>query len=255
MRNDMSMERRFLITRTDDAGASRRVNAAIRTALEGGLVRNVSVLACGPAVEELAEWLPLAGVAIGLHVALSSEWPGWRWGPVAGRATVPGLVEDDGGFTAAPAVLHARGVAVAEMMIEARAQLARLRRLGIEPDYLDEHMGVGWLPGLADALAELGRAEGLVIARPWNSLELPRRKDETDTDVVGRWTAGLHALGEGAAEARVLITHPGGEEHMPAAEAAWREGETLAWRDARWEDALRRAGVRPVSYPELARMR
>lgn len=250
----MSTERRFLITRTDDAGASPRVNAAIRAAAAGGLVRNVSVLACGPAVEELADWLPSAGVAIGLHVALSSEWPAWRWGPVSGREAVPGLVEADGGLTAAPGVLHTRGVAAAEMMVEVRAQLARLRGLGIRPGYLDEHMGVGWLPGLADALAELARAEGLVLARRWSGLAMPKRNGETDTDVVGRWSAGLAGLGEGAAEARVLITHPGGEVFMPATEAAWRDAETAAWCDPRWAEALRAAGVRAVSYPELAAM-
>ncbi len=252
MRIGMTKAERFLITRADDAGASSRVNAAIRAALAGGLVRNVSVLACGPAVEELVDWLPGAGVAIGLHVALSSEWPAWRWGPVAGREAVPGLVEADGGFTAAPGVLHERGVAVAEMMIEVRAQLARLRGLGIRPDYLDEHMGVGWLPGLADALADLARAEGLVVARRWGGLASPKRGTATETDVIGRWMTGLAGLGEGGAEARALITHPGGDGFMPAAEAAWRDAEVSAWRDPRWAAALGAAGVRVVSYPELA---
>ena len=230
------------------------MNAGVRRAVAGGLVRNVSVLACGPAVEELAEWLPRAGVAIGLHVALNAEWAAWRWGPVAPREAVKGLLEADGHFTREPGVLHERGAPVEEMLREARAQLARLRALGIEPDYLDEHMFVGWVGGLRAALAELARAEGLVEAGRWEPLKTPPRKGEADTDVVGRWSAALAGLGSGASGARVLITHPGGDAFMPAAEAAWRDAEAAAWGDARWAEALRAEGVEVVGYPELARM-
>jgi len=246
------MTRKFLITRADDAGASARVNAAVRRAVAGGLVRNVSVLACGPASAELAEWLPRAGVAIGLHVGLNSEWAEWRWGPVAGREAVPELVEADGAFTEEPRVLEERGVTTEAVMREVRAQIERLWSLGLEPVYLDEHMGVGRVAGLAEALGECAKANGLVVARPGPSLSLRPRQGDVDTDVIGRWAAALAGLGEGRAEARVLITHPGGDVFMPRPEAAWRDAEAAAWADTRWKDALGAAGVEPLSYPEVA---
>ena len=63
-----------LITRADDAGTNPTSNAAILDAYQNGLVKNVSVLAVGPAVEDAASLLAHEkGLCFGLHTALNAE--------------------------------------------------------------------------------------------------------------------------------------------------------------------------------------
>lgn len=218
--------------RADDAGASPAVNRAIRRVVEAGMVRNVSVLACGPAVAELADWLPSSGVAIGLHVCLNSEWPDWRWGPVAEPSQVGSLVEADGAFTRAPRFLRERGFRLEEAIAEVRAQLARLRELGLEPKYWDEHMGVAGLPGLQDAVETLGREEGLGAANRWPVLP-----------ASGTFWTELLGLPEAAA---IRITHPGGDRFMPDDVRNKRDAETEELCSEGLSQALRHHGVRSV---------
>ncbi len=134
-------------------------------AVTDGVLRNIGVMAPGAAVDHASEVLaPLPNVAIGLHVTLNSEWDEVRWGPVLSASEVPTLVEADGTFTRSPQVLHDRGFSLDEAMAEVAAQLERLRSVGLRVDYLDEHMGVGWLSGLGDRLRDFARQEGLVYA-------------------------------------------------------------------------------------------
>jgi predicted glycoside hydrolase/deacetylase ChbG (UPF0249 family) len=160
-----------ILFRADDAGCSEGAAVAIRKTVEEGVVRNVSVMAPGPALEAAARELADLGdeVAIGLHVTLNSEWETVRWGPVLPPEQVPSLVLEDGTFTRTPRHLAQREPDFDEAIAEVAAQLARLREVGFHVRYLDEHMMVGAQIGLADRLSEFARREGLVLAAriPW----------------------------------------------------------------------------------------
>lgn len=163
-----------LVIRADDAGSSLSANRAILQCARDGLARNVSLMAPGPFIQDAAQVLAgLEGVDFGLHVTLSSEWDAPRWGPAASARQVPLLLDADGAFTRAPQVLAGRGVSpemLAQIETEVVAQLARLRGLGFAVKYLDEHMGVGWLPGVRERLQVLAAREGLIVAHPIESL-------------------------------------------------------------------------------------
>jgi hypothetical protein len=75
-----------------------------------------------------------------LHLTLTSEWSGYRWGPLAGKTLVPGLVDKEGALWSSveDVVKHATADEVEK---EIRAQLDRARTMGIEPTHLDSHMG------------------------------------------------------------------------------------------------------------------
>jgi chitin disaccharide deacetylase len=75
-----------------------------------------------------------------LHLTLTSEWKYYRWGPVAPRDQVPGLIDGQGYlYHEVPGVV---GSAVArEVATEIRAQRARARQMGMKPSHIDTHMG------------------------------------------------------------------------------------------------------------------
>ena len=79
-------------------------------------------------------------VDAGLHVTLTSEWAEYRWGPVAGKAQVPGLVDPEGCLwpEVPDVVAHAP---VDDVATEIRMQLDRLLTAGFRPTHIDTHMG------------------------------------------------------------------------------------------------------------------
>lgn len=153
-----------IVFRADDAGSTEGANLAIVETVRHGVVRNVSIMAPGPAFDHAVPLLKaLENVDLGLHVTLSAEWDAPKWGPVLPTREVPTLVESDGSFTQNPGVLHERGFSIDEAMAEVAAQLAKARGAGLRIAYLDEHMGVGWI-GLADRLRHFALQESLVYA-------------------------------------------------------------------------------------------
>jgi predicted glycoside hydrolase/deacetylase ChbG (UPF0249 family) len=242
-----------VVFRGDDAASTEGANRAIAEAMRDGVLRNVSVMAPGPALAHAAEtFREIEGIAIGLHVTLNAEWDEVKWGPVLPPSEVPSLVEPDGCFTQEPKVLHARGVSLDEAMAEVAAQLARVRGAGLRVDYLDEHMGVGWLPGLEDRLGEFCAREGLVYAR-----RVPYLEDVNTGDVESLVSAILR----GPDGPFVVVTHP-----LPNVDPVARRfthgglqpGEVLRQRaqerrvlmDPRLVEFVEKGRFASVTYPE-----
>jgi predicted glycoside hydrolase/deacetylase ChbG (UPF0249 family) len=194
-----------LVTRADDAGCCRVANEAILDACTHGIARNVSLMACAPEIEHAAHLLAhRRDICFGLHVTLNCEWAVPRWGPVADPAEVPSLLAEDGAVAHAPQELHDRGAPVGEMMVEVRAQITRLRDLGFDVRYMDEHMGIGWVNALGDTLAEFAKTEGLIFRPPLE--RLPPAKCVAESAPRSRWLVA--ALQEAPAGTYLIVGHP-----------------------------------------------
>jgi predicted glycoside hydrolase/deacetylase ChbG (UPF0249 family) len=151
-----------LCTRGDDAGCCVAANRAVEQAAKFGILKNLSVMVPGPAFEDAAARLrDIKNVSLGLHVTLNSEWERVRWGPVLSAAKVPALVDSSGYFTPTPKHLNDREPPLEQMVAEVRAQLHKARAAGMRIDYIDEHMGVGWVRGLRQEIIQLADREGL----------------------------------------------------------------------------------------------
>lgn len=236
-----------LVLRADDAASCVSANRAVAEVVQAGAVRNVSMMACGPAFEDvIANLLPLLvkhNVCVGVHFTLNAEWVGPKWGPVLLANQVPSLVNADGYFTPQPAVLHERGFSVDEAIAEAGAQLARLRNAGVPVVYLDEHMGVGWIRGLRTALADFAVRENLLDANalPLSRLPVPEMDPDRNSaeNLVEALVDGLH---EAAPGDYLFVSHPGLD--APDMQAFYLEGGTPGVV-ARERDRERRALVHP----------
>src|SRR5438046_6726229 len=131
-----------LIIRTDAIGMSHSVNMAMQKLVSTGMPVSVSVLFVCPWYQEAVEILKQhPTVAVGIHLALNSEWKNYRWGPVTGRGAVPSLVDDEGYFFPTSEALHQHQPKLGEVEKEMRAQIERARHTGLKIDYVDYHMG------------------------------------------------------------------------------------------------------------------
>lgn len=251
-----------LITRGDDLGCARSLNRAVKECYEKGILKNCSVLAASPHVEEAAKLLAKAkGLCFGLHCDLTAEWDNVKWRPVAGRDKVPSLVDSSG-------YLHQTNEAVRvsanadEALLELQAQLDKTRQLGFDIRYADLHMGtVQVVPGLPDKFGAWCRTNRLLDTRGIGGrLNVPRsspisRKHPGDyvVDVMtalqdapaGEYLLVGH-LAYDDAEIRNL-GHPGYSGEAVAHNLNW---ERLAYVDPRIVKFVRENGVQPIRYDE-----
>jgi len=259
----MSDPRIRLLARADDAGSCHTANVAIGECIEAGhpelatgLALNVGVMACCPFFDEAAAML--AGrrdICVGLHATINAEWDAPKWGPVLPPDRVPHLVDGDGHFHRTPVTSHEQGATADEVMAEIEAQLARARAAGLRVEYLDEHMGFGWMPGVKERLEALMRREGLVPGRAQGLPKAAGQFDDPAEGLIARLEAaapGTHLIvghpGHDTEEMRRL-THPG---LSPGQVAREREGDTRMFTSPRILAYCRAHGVKPIRFTDLS---
>jgi len=134
-------DERLFILHADDAGMCHSANAATMRAMTAGIVSSASVMVPCPWFPEFAAWARAnPQMDVGIHLTLTSEWKHYRWGPVASRERVRGLLDEDGYLwrRVGDVVAHATPE---EVEIEARAQIEKALQFGIKPTHIDSHMG------------------------------------------------------------------------------------------------------------------
>lgn len=131
---------RALILHVDDVGMSWDTEVGVMEAIEKGVANSLSVMMPTPWVPHAVEWIKATKADAGLHLTLTSEWKQYRWGPVAGKPAVPGLVDPQGALWPNVASV-VKNATADEVEREIRAQLDRARTMGFEPTHFDSHMG------------------------------------------------------------------------------------------------------------------
>lgn len=130
-----------LILHVDDVGMSRSSNLGAVEAVSHGVATSWAVMMPCPWVPDIGHYLGKhPDIDSGLHLTLTSEWSPYRWGPVAGKARVPGLVDPEGCLWRNVAGVIAKATAD-EIEAEVRAQIDRARTMGLPVTHLDSHMG------------------------------------------------------------------------------------------------------------------
>jgi predicted glycoside hydrolase/deacetylase ChbG (UPF0249 family) len=272
---------RAVLVHADDVGLCQATIPAFAGLIEQGLVSTGSVMVPAPWFPEAAAFCRSHPEAdLGVHLTLTSEWTGYRWGPVSTRDPATGLLDAAGYFHARPAAVAAEADPEAvRREIEAQVQLAR--RAGIEPTHADLHMLTLLEPQLLPLYCEAAqrwdlpvptfrpRAETATIplgghpdeiagllhgtAGPWPAVcdswvTLGLRRSE---DRIGQAKRLFDALPPGLTH---LSIHPALDTpELRAISPDWRcrVADYEAFRSAELREHVRRAGIRVIGYREV----
>ena len=267
---------RLLIINGDDVGMCHAANEATIESLEHGLMTSASIMVPCPWFYEIADYAKAHPERdFGLHLCHTSEWKHYRWGPVAPRDQVPGLVDASGCLWPEIEQVYAKATP-AEALTEARAQIRKALDAGIDVTHLDSHMGTLQydarylevymtlarefdLPVRMASQATLERfqqpalrakfsAEGIVFTDDFIYDQLP----EESRDVKGFWLKIVKGLKPGVTELFIHAAKP--TEELQAITGSWKtraaEFETFT-HDSELRSLLQEQGIIRIGYRPL----
>ena len=155
-----------VLFRLDDIGMNHSVNLALEQVAKTGMPFSATVLFVCPWYQEAVEILRKnPQIAVGVHLALNSEWRDYRWGPVLGMGGVPSLVDSVGYFLPSTRAFLDSKYNLAEVERELSAQVERALKSGLKISFVDAHMGMAWAtPELREVTEPVAKKYGLGIS-------------------------------------------------------------------------------------------
>jgi chitin disaccharide deacetylase len=268
---------KLLIIHADDLALSHSVDQASLAALAKGAVTTGSIMVPCPWFTEVAAYVrEHPDVDLGLHLTLTSEWKSFRWGPLASRRDVIGLL-DPMGYLWLDTPLVMKSAKPAEVEMEIRAQIETALKAGIRPTHLDSHMATLFAPAFFPVYVKLAREYGL----PFFALRIltaapALRSLIQDSDVIPdsyimatesvkpeRWgdyyLEAVRSLKPGLTE---MIVHLGKDdaelqaitEGHPAYGSAWRQRDFETVTGAEFRKALEENHVILVGWKEIKKL-
>ncbi len=189
-----------VILHVDDVGMSHSSNVGAIQAVENGVATSWAVMMPCAWVSEIAHYLhENPDVDNGLHLTLTSEWKSYRWGPVAGKSQVPGLVDNEGClWRSVPQVLAK--ASADEIETEIRAQIDRAESMGIPITHLDSHMGTLFShPEYFGRYVKVGIEKKIPILAPGGHLTYATKENGAAVQALKPfvqlvWNAGLPVI-------------------------------------------------------------
>jgi hypothetical protein len=194
---------KVLILHIDDVGMSWDSNEGAFQSVQKGVANSMSVMMPCPWVPAVIKFLKEhPDTDAGLHLTLTSEWDQYRWGPLAGKPAVPGLVDSVGAMwpTVEAVAKHATAD---EVYTEIKAQLDRARTAGFEPTHLDSHMGTLFgTPEFMERYVKLGIENKIPVMMPGGHNTMLVAESKLTPEIqqsllqVGQllWSSGLPVL-------------------------------------------------------------
>lgn len=228
-----------LIVRGDDFGMCHAVNQGIRQAAASGILTTATMMAPCPWIDEAAGIAKELGLPVGVHQTLTCEWDYLRWTPLtAGKS----LVGEDGTFVTSVEQARSSGTHE-EIVTELLAQVDRLRGLGLDPEFLDVHMGIV----APEAYAEVSARTGIpYLYSPDSSLPaLASMATVSDRDSDGKKAWLTDYLEQLSAGVHMLVSHPG----VPSDELASLTGPDSG--PYRWAAEYRISDLEVLTDPDI----
>lgn len=155
---------RVVIFHADDIGSCHSSLASYADLVEFGLLSSASTMVPCPWFPATAAFCrahrQMPSLDMGVHLTLTSEWNGYRWGPLSTRDAASGLIDAEGYFyrDEMGVQAHATSEAVAA---ELTAQVEEALAAGIDVTHIDSHMMSLFHPRLLPLYLGLTRAYAL----------------------------------------------------------------------------------------------
>ncbi|KAB2660876.1 MAG: ChbG/HpnK family deacetylase [Verrucomicrobia bacterium] len=189
-----------VILHVDDVGMSRSSNLGATESIEQGVATSWAVMMPCSWVPDIAHYLKKhPEVDSGLHLTLTSEWEAYRWGPLAGKTQVPGLVDPEGCLWRNIAGVVTKG-SPDEVEREIRAQIDRAETIGLPITHLDSHMGTLFArPEFFERFVRVGIEKQIPILAigghaTYTRIENPEAVGKVQEIIPKIWNAGLPVL-------------------------------------------------------------
>jgi len=270
---------RLIVVHADDLGMAHSVNRATFEALEKGWITSSSILVPCPWFAEVVTFARAHPEAdLGIHLALNSEWTGYRWPPVSASDAVRSLLDKDGylPLEETAVVANARPDQVER---ELRAQIDRAQSAGVRLSHLDSHMATLFRsPELLNVYLRLGPAYNLPLLLERSGADRSAWALAAQADALVDRVISLDAPGAPPAEwpaayEKLLTPLPPGvyqlivhlaydDDEMRGATwdhpnwgAAWRQADFDLVRSQRFRAFLSAQGFTPISWKDLGRAR
>jgi predicted glycoside hydrolase/deacetylase ChbG (UPF0249 family) len=266
---------KILIVNCDDVGNSHASNAAVIDGMENGLITSATIMVPCPWVPEIFAYAKAHPEKnFGLHLTHTSEWKGYKWGPVASKTDVPGLLDPQGYLW--PDIMSVYSKSTPEQAyLEAKAQIKKALDAGIDVTHLDSHMGALQysdayfqsyrrlanefnLPirmGSQEVLAanggahQRGQLDADGVIYPDYLIHGGPQKGESITDY---WKRMLKSLKPGVTELYIHASVAGEEiQHITNSWKDRAEEYRMFTRDAEVRSILESQGVKRISYRPL----
>lgn len=265
---------KLLIVNADDFGMCYAENAATIDGLERGAFSCATLMVPCPWFAHAVAWARRhPATDIGVHVTHTAEWAAYRWGPVAGRGSVPTLVDENGHFHRTVDALYAHA-ALDEVERETRQQITTALEAGVDVTHLDSHMGTLQLDvryhtlyvrlaaefglpirmagrtGLADigmgAVVELADRLGVLAPDHFHYGGPPE-----PTQTAAYWTGVFRGLRPGVTELYVHAAHPDPELRAMTEGWAQRAADFEFFTRSDTPALLVELGITRIGYREL----
>jgi chitin disaccharide deacetylase len=269
---------RLLILHADDLGMSRSVNRATFEALEKGWITSASVLVPCPWFPDVARWAKAHPEAdLGIHLALNSEWTGYRWPSLTGAASL----SDPDGYMPLLETAVVANARPADIEAELRAQIARARAAGLRISHVDSHMATlfrtpelfalyrkvgteAGVPFLIERIGERGGAASAWAVGPQEDALVDRVVSINPGPTAAEWQSAyekmLAPLPPGVYQLILHLAYD--DEEMRGATydhpnwgSAWRQQDLDLVKSPTFRDFLKKQGFVLVTWADLAKVK
>jgi len=187
---------KVVVMHIDDVGMSRSSNLGTIKSMTEGVANSCSVMMpCAWVSEYVRHLKEHPETDAGLHLTLTSEWRSYRWGPLAGKPAVPGLVDSEGCMWGSVMAVNLNASAD-EVETEIRAQLDRALTMGFTPTHMDSHMGTLFSPKFVDRYIKVGIDTQIPVMFPGGHLQFIGKNAPVTLEYIQLkaqqlWDAGL----------------------------------------------------------------
>jgi predicted glycoside hydrolase/deacetylase ChbG (UPF0249 family) len=266
---------KLLIIHADDLGMAHSVNTASFEALEKGWISSASILVPCPWFPEVARWARAHPDAdLGIHLALTSEWTSFRWGPLSPVDQVQSLLDPDGYLPLLETAV-AQNAKVGEVERELRLQMERAKKAGVHITHVDSHMNsLFQTPPLIDVYRRIAHDYNVPIR--WDrGMKPPAGATMAAEDVIVDGTVALEPgvdpkdwrpayeklLAPLKPGVYLMVVHLAGfDQEMwgatgdhPDWGAAWRSYDLALVSSAEFRDFLKKNGFVLTTWKDVAR--